>query len=256
MSLHHSGKGIAFGRTAELEDTFDVNYESRFRKPAKMDNLLTAFGGIDENVRYNDSIDCDTIDTNCVIYVGENALNKPEASGWLITRIYEDYKHQEYVSYTGRKYERLYKDNAWQEWIRENGDFIISYGQSGMWYFFKWYSGLAWCWGHYKWDVNATFNKASWANGWEPAEGSFYFPQYPFKFVTSPAVSFSLVNCDSQDWSGDIILIQSFANAPGKVRDQLYMPPAIKFWRGTQKTLGHPQLMCQAIGWWREVKYI
>lgn len=40
IDVHKSGKGIAFGKTAETENKFDVNYAAQFRKRLDVDGGL------------------------------------------------------------------------------------------------------------------------------------------------------------------------------------------------------------------------
>lgn len=42
IDVRREGKGVAFGKVAETDDLFDVNFNARFRKPVQFDNNLDA----------------------------------------------------------------------------------------------------------------------------------------------------------------------------------------------------------------------
>lgn len=42
IDVRREGKGVAFGKVAETDNLFDVNFNARFRKPVQFDNNLDA----------------------------------------------------------------------------------------------------------------------------------------------------------------------------------------------------------------------
>ena len=124
FSAFKKGLGWAFGKVAELEDTLEVAFKAKFYKPVTMESDLTIQGGIQAGggVRYVIPVtggDLNTILVSGKYYMGNDSTNRPEnANGWLEVQNYGngDYCYQQYVTYTGNKYERWRNAGTWGEW--------------------------------------------------------------------------------------------------------------------------------------------
>lgn len=187
FSFKAGGTGFAIGKVAELDDTFEVYFESKFY------NLVNFDGGahIGKKLTYdipvcNTGYDCNTMLTPGRYYMEVSASNRPEnQNGWLDVMVYStDWAHQSYAAVNGAAYERWMLSGVWTDWQRSDTaelysrDYIVAQGQSGNWHYRKWNSGYA-----------EVFVKGSITVG---SNGSFSATYtYPIEFVSNPVVNIS-----------------------------------------------------------------
>lgn len=210
------GLGFAFGKVAELENTFEVAFESVFYKIVKMKNGLNVTGNVDVsndlivqgNIQAGSGVnyvipvangDLNTFLNSGKYYIGNNSTNRPENnSGWLEVQNYGngDYCYQQYVTYTGVKYERWRNAGVWGDWIYI--DYVVQRGTSGIWTYEKWQSGKAVCWGRTQ-VVTANISYA-WGNIY--AQGELISPkEFPFTFKDVPIVTHQPSTTDGNYWT-------------------------------------------------------
>lgn len=171
--LYHipaSGKGITFGGIAE-GDGFNVKMDATFsekidaKKAIYMNGADTFHkdssgklqvvpsthfnGGLTEDIPVING-DCNALTTSGTYYLGSAATNRPCAqNGWLTVKTYaldSGYCSQEYITYTGLRYRRMRDNGTWGSWIQE-ADFVVEQGNSGIWAYRKWNSGIGEYWG-------------------------------------------------------------------------------------------------------------
>lgn len=171
--LYHipaSGKGITFGGIAE-GDGFNVKMDATFsekidaKKAIYMNGADTFHkdnsgklqvvpsthfnGGLTEDIPVING-DCNALTTSGTYYLGSAATNGPCAqNGWLTVKTYaldSGYCSQEYITYTGLRYRRMRDNGTWGSWIQE-ADFVVEQGNSGIWAYRKWNSGIGEYWG-------------------------------------------------------------------------------------------------------------
>ena len=131
--------------------------------------------------------------------------------------------------------------------ITAEKDYIVEQGTSGIWTYRKWNSGIAECWLSEPWTYNGSlnFNVASWANGYEPAEGRIALPNFPtLSFQKIPNCFIEYIGTNAL--SSDCMIIKT-----GENPNTLTAPPIFKMWRGTQAIITNPQFTCFAIGKWK-----
>lgn len=114
-------------------------------------------------------------------------------------------------------------------------------------YWRKWNSGWVEIQGMSHCTNNAYVTNSSWGNGFS----SDYFTlwgEWPVAFASPPVVNFRVIAVDSNEYTGDYMIIW---NGPDMSKDLNKNSPKFKFWRGTQKTIGHPKLEFSAVGMWK-----
>ena len=197
--LYHipaSGKGITFGGIAE-GDGFNVKMDATFsekidaKKAIYMNGADTFHkdsggklqvvpsthfnGGLTETIPSLYYGDCNMLLTSGHYYIGSGGSNKPGSglNGWLTVKVYGDaaYCSQEYITYNGLRYRRIRDNGTWGSWIQE-ADFVVEQGNSGIWMYRKWNSGIGEYWGK---EQGFTLD-----TGWH----------------RSPAAPFTIVNAD------------------------------------------------------------
>lgn len=143
-------------------------------------------------------------------------------------------------------------------------DFVESYGsttdsgllssvvEGGEVHWQKWHSGQLDIWGWSRAAINAEVTTASWANGYESAPLTLW-GAWPIPFVgRKPCVDVHITGSDT-GYAGDYIIIESYLDQGynNYQLDLLTYTPWFKLWRGTTKTLGHPQMSWHATGRWK-----
>lgn len=78
-------------------------------------------------------------------------------------------------------------------YFRTGGDVVVDEGTSGIWTYRKWASGIAECWGSYKYS-GITCNSA-WGGLYESAGQTL--PNYPFTFAEVPHQTLSIRKTDT-----------------------------------------------------------
>lgn len=102
------------------------------------------------------------------------------------------------LSYTGEEVDELL------DIVEQTSDYIVSRGQSGIWTWRKWSSGIAECWG------STTYQSGTWT-----AWGNIYYTSnncgnisYPFEFIDPPVEQITLGQASLDLW-----MIQSTGNS-------------------------------------------
>lgn len=158
MSFHYSGKGVAFGKTAEKEGVLESDYPAYFNKDANFDG--------NANFKKASSFDDDVI-LNKSAYLKNGAFIYAKDESNVDVNVLQDY-----IVAQGTSGKWAYR--KWNSGIAE-----------------------CWLVNAYYPDHNATFTQASWANGFSPAEGYSSLPQYPFNFINIPNCSIRYVLADN-----------------------------------------------------------
>ena len=124
LEIYRTGRGVAIGKAAELDETFDVDLNALFRQPAQFqqsptfDNPLPLTNGFTYKPMTINEGDLNTYTlTSGVWYVG-SAENRPiDASGFLIVIVNGDNSiYQKFIALNGRNYERLKTASGWTPW--------------------------------------------------------------------------------------------------------------------------------------------
>lgn len=125
-------KGVAFGKAAEREGYMESKFKAHF------------LSGLTYDIPIYQS-DVDTMLTSGKYYIGVSSTNKPGTglNGWLEVQSYGDgnYCYQQYITYTGIKYERWRQEGVWGAWsssatVTQSDGFWIS-GVSGTATFYR-----------------------------------------------------------------------------------------------------------------------
>ena len=180
MHFLSSGLGIAFGKIAELPRIFDIGFRTRF------------FGGI-QLMELPNETDWNTLRTTNTYYVPKakdttnfTYTNAPESDVCGILEVYSDGFYSNGEGYNIRQVfhvidevnPRTYvrsKATYWGNWICTSGDFVVEEGESGIWKYRKWQSGVCEAWGTYQFTPSLS------------SSGTFYYQNItldlPFTFV-------------------------------------------------------------------------
>lgn len=130
FSAMKKGLGWAFGKIAELEGYLEVKFKSKFYDTVEIDGELStsskatfnAGAHVNGGLTYEIPIlfsDVDTMTTSGEYYMGIDATNKPNPlNGYLSVWSADvgDYAYQQYITYTGIRYERNRLDKVWGTW--------------------------------------------------------------------------------------------------------------------------------------------
>jgi hypothetical protein len=161
MDFHHSGKGVAFGKVAELEDTLDVAWR------IKNNSVPTLLGGFGQAISSNADINtavyltpgnyvCSLNDTakslkntptsvafkmsvsNCL----DSLVNVQSGSWVYLIREIIDYNGQKWTQYV-RKEGGDWIYSAWRSILDSTNcpDYVIERGTSDGWEYTKWSNG-------------------------------------------------------------------------------------------------------------------
>lgn len=128
FSFLSKGLGIAIGKVAELENTFEVAFETMFHKSASFKNTMAVYMENASGTKRN------------VMHINQSNSFNLGYGGYVanegVTNVY------------GNKVAFLSKDD-----FTFNGatleDFVVETGTSGIWTYRKWNSGIVECWGKY-----------------------------------------------------------------------------------------------------------
>lgn len=178
--LKKGGKiaGAALGKLAELEDVFDIAFQTRF------------LGGILHPVLpTNSDLDNEKTPKTYMLLTANSYQNAPESGIGMFLEIVgqKDASIIQRISVFNkdnpREYERIhYASTGWGDWVCTRGDFVIEQGEKDGWMYRKWNSGTGECW------KTLTHNTAV-NNQW----GSVYLSptaierqSYPFPFIGKP----------------------------------------------------------------------
>lgn len=171
MDFHSSGKGVAFGKVAELEKTLDFAWSANFRESVNVEKSLEVnsptFGAT--LIKRNDSANAATIrfaNTNGVL----GAIGMTSTANGGLKR---------WTANTNTVYDVLDSDNT--------KDYIVSQGTSGVWQYRKWNSGFAECWGYH--TVSGLNISTAWGSWFSST--TITLPSFPFTFIGAPDVHVS-----------------------------------------------------------------
>lgn len=180
-----SGLGMALGKVAELANTFEVNFNSKFYKNVDVEGIVT----LTKNVKFNSGnitgmpvYIWDGVEYGQGVQIGSGGaviIGSGESANNLRTNMnIAGESEQTYITsdnnirfYTNcgtisdkKNILSLFKDGSIQ--INENtlADYVVAQGTSGIWTYRKWNSGIAECWGNYSFsNVNcAELNYSGW----------------------------------------------------------------------------------------------
>lgn len=250
--LRKGKSGVAFGKPAEQEGLFDVNFEALFRKTIKDKTGCPITNGI---ALYQEP--CVDPDTTLYETIVTNKGTTDLGSGfWYIRTIFMNGRTTNtnrvqyaypYDSDTPSAF-RYYLNGKWSKWIKQ--DSIIAEGTSGVWHYKKHASGVAECWTDGEGYVigNTPITTASWGGY---VSGYVTPPSYPFTFTEIPFAYGDIVFGDP-DHMGDFMLIYAgYSWADSNISLLKTRPRSFKIWRGTTHTFGNPRYKGFAIGKWK-----
>lgn len=120
LELMHTGLGVSVGKAAELDETFDIDLSTLFRKDVQFEQILNVANGLTTKpiqIVAGDDLN-NYINTSGLYYVAGAVSNRPvEASGFLI--VYANGAnsiYQKYISLSGLTYERIKDGSGWTPW--------------------------------------------------------------------------------------------------------------------------------------------
>lgn len=169
---------MALGKIAELNDVFDIAFQTRF------------LGGILHPVLpTNRDLDNEKTPKTYMLLSANNYINAPETGIGMFLEIVgqKDASIIQRISVfdtaNRREYERIhYATTGWGDWICTRGDFVIEQGVLNGWTYRKWNSGTGECWKSLTHNTEVN-------NLW----GSIYISptaverqSYPFPFIGKP----------------------------------------------------------------------
>lgn len=204
ISIKSQGTGIAFGKIAEKNNSFECAFAMYDRFGMSIHNGLAVAGNIDP----------DTTTESLIV----TNVNTPMGSSYYmyIQTVFDSEKStsatrsQTAVPYNriGSTYHRYYSSGTWSSWRRhvcadELGDYVIAQGKSGIWTYRKWNSGIAECWSIK--SVETTLSLA-WGSSNIYTSSDIAPEPYPFIFTTIPNENATLTNLSTtytaQAWLG------------------------------------------------------
>lgn len=120
LELYRSGLGVSIGKAAELDETFDVDLYTRFRKGLSFDNKVFFNNGLTtklNTISAGDNLNNYTSESG-IYYVSGAVENRPvSGGGWLICLANGTNSiYQKYITLTGLTYERIKDSNGWSIW--------------------------------------------------------------------------------------------------------------------------------------------
>ncbi len=161
MDFHSSGKGIAFGKVAETEDLFDVNWHQRIRKNLQVDGTINGVSiGIDNYMLCGsrDNITDENWIANEPSFIGTYSQNDQ----WYSTVSVRHRNGQgDGTNYGLQLRSILTKDDnlswrqhvngTWKNWriLLDSGivaDYVVEQGVSDDWNYTKWSNGKSEAW--------------------------------------------------------------------------------------------------------------
>lgn len=173
--------GLALGKMAELSGVFDIGFKTRFH------------GGILYKELEDGAVADETLIPNRYLIKSTYTYEGfPEAEvNAVLDVVGDDEVVKQTFSVIGktnpRKYERVYSDETWSNWLCLSGDFVIEQGTDGIWTYRKWASGIAECWG--KTEIQSLDCGKNYYSGFYYSEGtSVAFPSGLFS--ETPCVVF------------------------------------------------------------------
>lgn len=168
FSQRTNGTGAAFGKVAEVEGGFELDWDLYSRKDLNVDGTAIFNGSIKDKfdtlignglaVYTSAGIDPDTTLEPLIV----THKNTPMGTGqymYIHTMFYATKSEtanraQIAIPYNniGSEYHRYYANGAWSDWRRhvnadEFTDYVVEQGTKGIWTYRKWDSGIAECWG-------------------------------------------------------------------------------------------------------------
>lgn len=185
VDYHNSGRGMAVGKVAEYADLFDVALASRFRDKVQIDSALTIPTSIKEgmNVPIAGSVDSSP-DLYGEIKAKPSFIGSIQTNGdgWLNVLSVRhrngsgdggDYGMVLYTSLTSDRSSLAWNQQISNVWKGNRvlldsknysgyfGDYVIERGNSGIWEYRKWASGIRECWGTWTGTINLGQNNYS-----------------------------------------------------------------------------------------------
>lgn len=130
LELMYTGLGVSIGKAAELDETFDVDLYSLFRKNIDFKGMvnfaispmfnspLTLINGFTFKPQIINGGSLNTYMLISGVWYVSNASNRPvEASGFLIVYVNGDNSvYQKFITLSGLSYERLKTSSGWSPW--------------------------------------------------------------------------------------------------------------------------------------------
>lgn len=205
VSIKNQGTGIAFGKIAEKDNSFECAFAMYDRFGTSIHNGLAVAGNPDPDTT-----------TESLIVTNVNTPMGSECSMYIQT-VFDGQKSADAsrlqmampFNQTGSVYHRYYAAGAWSDWRRhanddEWADCVVAQGTSGLWTYRKWDSGLAECWG-----VNsvAMALSSAWGSNNVYTSADIAASAYPFSFTAIPIENATLTNLSTstntaQAWLG------------------------------------------------------
>lgn len=169
LDLLASGKGLAIGKTAELEETLDVKWAARFLS----------------NVSIKDGLDAESLTVGSgPSFHGVPKIQSATPAIW-------------FQNASGSHYATLWVNKASGSFIRQNSelagnytlldtgntaDYVVAQGTSGSWRYAKYANGTAWCYcTRYSTGINLS---NTWGGVFITPDNSISSIAYPFSFVS------------------------------------------------------------------------
>lgn len=118
LELLYTGLGVSIGKAAELDETFDIDLYTLFRKNVDFNGTVNFTTPPNIPIPVINTGSINDLTTNGTYYLGNDVTDRPvNANGWLeVFKFKETNVYQRYTTYTGKKYERIMDSSTWQDW--------------------------------------------------------------------------------------------------------------------------------------------
>lgn len=206
LNITPDGTGIALGKMAESTNALDVKWQIKTDEPGQTMKNLSYRGANIISSTADDTISNWGNEGNLatVLYSSTNQLiDQPSQYGLLLnltngpggSEVHQLWATQSSGSLLHRGGNASGWNGTWKTVLDSSNytnyvpkvDYIVEQKTSGVWYYRKWNSGFAECYGYH------TINNVSCSTAWGSLYGTsaIALPNYPFTFIETPDVNLS-----------------------------------------------------------------